>query len=164
MSSSEINYLVVFDGHKSSSKPFGIQGAFPVQSIEFGGVNRKISGIGDTNSKLDVETSFFTAYTQSNVPDHINKDTANDMTATLDQLCTTKMKPEKITLYEVAPRNSGEGYTVVKKIEHDDALIGVSSKDHYCVRSDKAILTKRDPGKEEATNRTEIDYLNVQGG
>lgn len=154
---SKMHYVIKFNAKGSGETPFGQKDTFPLENANLAYGRRTFNGIGDRKGETTMNTSYFTILDgdDTSFDQHI----AQQLRAYLTELVTTNMKPDTITIMEVATTDDSSNYKINRSIEHPEALIGEDGG-VFTIVSDSATLSTIPEGGEEATNKTALDFKN----
>ena len=156
---SKLHYVIKFNSKQSSINPYGQKGTYPLSSVQFAYGVRSFNGMGDRKGETIIDTTYFTLNELNN--SEFDQVVLQDLQAYIDQLLTTKMAPDTITVYEIATSDDSANYKIVRQVEHPEALIG-DAREGYVIVSDKATLSTIPVGGKDATYKTAIDFKNRQ--
>lgn len=163
VTSSKPRYVIFIDGVKSSGKPWGQDGAFPISYIEFPDVGSKVSLSGDA-THATARYPLFTTFDLKSTSD-LGEVAASLIQELDDQLLQLRVKsePKKYLLAQIVNQDHDGTYDVTKyendqTIELDAASIHLvsGSRGTYQIQADKA---QYGVGK-DASVKIAIDYKN----
>ena len=157
----KVYYVIQFNANPSGLTYLGQKDVFPLEDCMMGYGHAASHGVGDTVGHIELETSYFSPYSSTDTYPGIDQTALISLNAYLLELTTKKMTPDTITLMEITTTDDPANFSILKKIEHPNALVRVSGSS-YVINSDTATLSTIPSGGTDANFVTSLDYKNKQ--